>query len=199
VRLFAAVVPPVDVLDAIEEFFEPRREADPTLRWTSPDQWHLTLAFAADAPERALDDLEERLTRAAARRTPFALSLTGGGAFPSVGRARVLYLGVRPGDDTAATELDRLATGVRAAFSKAGCPVDGARFRAHLTLARLGHPRDVTRWVRLLDAFATRTFLVEESALIESHLGEGPRGKPRYVVRQRFPLAGHRSVKGEVG
>jgi 2'-5' RNA ligase len=197
--LFAAVVPPDDVLAVIEEFLEPRRDADPTLRWTAPDQWHLTLAFAADAPERALDDLDERLIRAAARRTPFALSLTGGGAFPSVGRARVLYLGVQPAEDSAATELDRLATGVRAAFSKAGCSVDGARFRPHLTLARLGHPRDVTRWVRLLDALATRQFLVEEIALIESHLGEGPRGRPRYVVRETFPLSGRPSAKGEVG
>ena len=51
------------------------------------------------------------------------------------------------------TELDRLAVGARAAFAKAGAAPDGTRFRPHLTLARLGRPEDVVRWVRLLEAY----------------------------------------------
>ena len=35
----------------------------------------------ADVPERSLDDLVERLGRAAARRTPFTARIAGGGAF----------------------------------------------------------------------------------------------------------------------
>src|SRR5215211_467839 len=91
--MFAAVVPPVDVLEHLEEFLAPRREAAP-FRWTVPEQWHLTLAFMAQVPERSLDDLLDRMTRAGRRRTPFTLAIAGGGAFPGVARAKVLYAGV---------------------------------------------------------------------------------------------------------
>ena len=77
-RMFAAVVPPEDVVEGLEEFLEPRREAG-DFRWTVPDSWHVTLAFLAEVPERRLEELQERLDRAARRRTPFDLRLGGGG------------------------------------------------------------------------------------------------------------------------
>ena len=107
--MFAAVVPPDDVVEELEEFLAPRREAAP-FRWTVPEQWHVTLAFMERVPERSLDDLLERLTRAGRRRTPFIVALAGGGAFPDVARARVLYAAVEAAPD-ALEELRRLSTG----------------------------------------------------------------------------------------
>ena len=134
--MFVAVVPPPAALEDLEEFLSPRREADTGLRWTVPDQWHLTLAFMAEVADRHLDDLCDRLTRAATRRTPFDVALVGGGAFPDPARAKVLFAGV----DSAGPELDRLATGCRAAAAKAGATVQGGRFHPHVTLARSGRP-----------------------------------------------------------
>jgi 2'-5' RNA ligase len=57
-----------------------------------------------------------------------------------------------------------------------------------VTLARTRRPADVVRWVRLLEGWASRPFLVEEAVLVESFLGEGPRGRPRYEVRSTHPL-----------
>jgi RNA 2',3'-cyclic 3'-phosphodiesterase len=184
--MFSAVTPPDDVVEELEEFLAPRREAAP-FRWTDPEQWHLTLAFMENVPERSLDDLLERLTRAGRRRTPFTLALGGGGAFPGVARAKVLYVGVEAAPD-AAEELRRLSTGARAAAAKAGAPVDGATFRPHVTLARAGQPVEATRWLRILDTYRSRPFVVDELALVQSHLGEGPRKRPRYETVATFPL-----------
>ncbi len=60
-RLFVAVVPPDEVLDDLEEHLEPRRDAGVDVRWTDRHQWHVTLAFLGDVPERRLDDLTEAL------------------------------------------------------------------------------------------------------------------------------------------
>ena len=188
-RLFAAVVPPEGVLEHLDEFLSVRREVGEGLRWTVPDQWHLTLAFTGSVSERHLDDLVERLGRAARRRTPFELGFAGGGAFPNPGRAKVLWLGVA-GEASARTELDRLATGARAAATRAGADVAGGKFRPHLTLARISRPQEVTKWVRLLDAYQGPGWTVEEFALVESHLGEGPRKRPRHVVLETFKLEG---------
>jgi RNA 2',3'-cyclic 3'-phosphodiesterase len=184
-RMFVAVVPPDSVVDDLERFLVPRREAGPELRWAATEQWHLTLAFMADVAPRHLDELVERLGRAAARRTPFAVTLAGGGAFPHAGRAKVLYAGVEVSDPE---ELRRLAVGARAAANKAGADADGGRFKAHLTLARSGRPFEATRWLRVLEAYRGPTWPVHAMTLVESHLGEGPRKRPRYEVVETFSL-----------
>lgn len=187
VRLFVALVPPPDVLEDLEGFLGPRREAEPGWRWTVPDQWHVTLAFMAKVADRHLDDLVDRLGRAAARRTPFDVEVTGGGAFPGPARAKVVFAGLEVTDRL---ELDRLATGARTAAARTGVEVDGGRFRPHVTLARVGRPLDVTRWLRLLEAYRGPQWRAVEVVLVESHLGEGPRGRPRYDVLETFPLGG---------
>jgi 2'-5' RNA ligase len=184
--MFVAVLPPDDVLDDLDAFLDKRREAA-DFRWVLREQLHVTLAFMADVPDRSLDDLEERLARAAKRRTAFGAALAGGGAFPHVGRARALWAGLEL-DDAARTELTRLATGSRAAAAKSGSEVEGARFKPHLTVARLKHPQDATVWVRLLDGYRGPTWTVDAIHLLESHLGEGPRKRPRYETRASFPL-----------
>lgn len=186
-RMFVAVRPPDTAVEDLDGFLEPRR-AEGRFRWVLPEQWHLTLAFLEDLPDHKVDDLEARLERAARRRRTMTTRFAGGGAFPNPGRAKVLYAGLDlTGDDR--VELDRLATGARAAASKAGAPVDGQRFRPHLTLARLGHPQEVSNWVRLLDAYEGPPWPVEEIALVASYLGEGPRRRPRHEVVGTYPLA----------
>jgi 2'-5' RNA ligase len=182
--MFVAAVPPPEVLEDLEEFLSVRREAA-AFRWTVPDQWHVTLAFLADVPDRAYDDLVERLSRAARKRHPMRASVAGGGAFPNVGRAKVLWAGVELDD---AEELRRLATGGRAAASKAGLEVAGERFKPHVTVARTGHPVEATAWVRVLDAYRGPSYQLDEISLIASHLGDGPRKRPRYEVTETFEL-----------
>jgi 2'-5' RNA ligase len=184
--MFVAVVPPDDALDHLDEFLDRRREAA-EFRWVLREQLHVTLAFLADVPERALDNLEERLTRAAKRRTAFAATLAGGGAFPNVGRARVLWTGIEL-DEPARVEMTRLATGARAAATKAGIAGDGARFKSHVTVARLKQPQEATAWVRLLDSYRGPAWTVDSVELIASYLGEGPRKRPRYETAATFPL-----------
>ncbi len=185
-RMFVAVLPPEEVVEDLEAFVGPRREATP-FRWTQPEQWHLTLAFSRDVPDRAYDDLLDRLERGARKRRPLTARITGGGAFPNPGRARVLYAGVET-DETDAEELRRAATGARAAMAKAGAEVDGQRFTPHLTLARLGRATEASRFVRLLDAYTGPAWTVHDLALIASHLGEGPRRRARHEVVERFSL-----------
>jgi RNA 2',3'-cyclic 3'-phosphodiesterase len=185
-RMFVAVVPPPEVVEHLDAFVEVRRSAA-AYRWAPADQLHVTLAFLADVPDRRLDDLVERLGRAAARRTAFPATVAGGGAFPDAGRARVLWAGLDL-DERGRTELTRMATGARAAANRAGVPVDGQRFRPHITLARLSHPEEVTAWVRLFDAYRGPTWTVRAVTLVASYLGEGPRGRPRYETVEECPL-----------
>ncbi|NYG54385.1 RNA 2',3'-cyclic phosphodiesterase [Nocardioides perillae] len=187
-RVFVALRPPEEAVEHLADFLEPRREAAPPgLRWSLVEQLHVTLAFAAELEERRLDDLLEGVAAAAARRRPVPTRVAGGGAFPDVGRAKVLWAGLDLAPDDAA-EVDALAAGVRTAVARAGAPVDGARFRPHLTVARLGRPREITRWVQLLDAYVGPRWHADQVAVVASHLGEGPGGRPRHEQLARLPV-----------
>lgn len=185
-RMFVAVVPPEDVLEDLAGFLEPRQDDD-RLRWTRPGSWHVTLAFMAHVPERALDELVERLGRAGRKRAALSLRVAGAGAFPGVARARVLYAGI-DGSAEDLEELRRLSVGVRAAANKSGAPAAGQVFRPHLTVARMRHPVEATRWLRVLETYAGRPFDVDEFVLVRSHLAQGGGGRPRHEVVERFAL-----------
>jgi 2'-5' RNA ligase len=185
-RMFIALLLPEAAKDDLAAFLEPRQEAGRDLRWTVPEQWHLTLAFLPQVADRHTDELLQRCERAAARRAPLDLRLSGAGAFPNPGQAKVLWAGVEhPGE-----ELMRLAGGVRTAGSKSGIEVGGGRFHPHLTLARLVAPSDVTRWLRVLDPYAGPSWRAREVALVASYLGQGRNGTARHEVWQTFPLGG---------
>jgi RNA 2',3'-cyclic 3'-phosphodiesterase len=186
-RMFVAVRPPPEAVEHLDEFLEVRRAAGP-FRWAPAEQLHLTVAFLADVPDRKLDDLLERLGRAARRRTSFETAIAGGGAFPNVARAKVLWAGLEL-DEGRRTELSRLATGARAAANRVGVPVDGQRFRPHLTVARLGRPEELTSWVRLLEAYRGPAWTLDHITLVASYLGQGPRNRPRHVPVEDFPLS----------
>ena len=179
-RMFVAVIPPGDVVDDLDDFLSVRRSAG-EFRWTRADTWHVTLAFTAHVPERSFDSLCERLAVAAGRRATYPTRIVGGGAFPHPDGARVLFAGLEG-------SFDFLSRAARNAVVASGAEVDGQRFHPHLTLARLGRPTNVTRWVRLLESYAGPPWEVTELALVESHLGEGPRKGPRHEVRATFPL-----------
>ncbi|WP_246456495.1 RNA 2',3'-cyclic phosphodiesterase [Nocardioides mesophilus] len=188
--MFVALPLSEAAVEHLQEFLAPRQEAGADLRWTVTEQWHLTLAFLPDVADRHLDELEERLTRAARRRTAVEVALAGGGAFPGPSRGRVLFAAVDAGERTGsrAEELRRMATGARAAAVKSGIEVEGARFHPHVTLARARRPTEMTRWIRVLEGYRGPTWCTERLVLVESHLGEGPRRRPRYEIRADFPL-----------
>ena len=186
-RLFVAVVPPAEVVEHLAAFVEPRREyPDDDLRWAAEENWHLTLAFLGEVPERKTEDLEERLERAAHKRAPMTLRLGGSGAFPNAAEARVLYTGVHGGQP----ELARLATGARAAANRAGIEVAGRKFTPHITLARLRRPLDVTKWVRIFDEYAGPEWTADRIELISSRLGEGPDRGSAYDTVGEWQLLG---------
>lgn len=184
--MFVALVPPESVVEDLEEFLAPRRAAG-SFRWATREQFHVTLAFLEQVADRQLDELVERLERAAKRRTPFTTRIAGGGAFPNAGRARVIWAGLGL-DDTGEVELPRLATGARAAANRAGVAVGGQRFRPHVTVARLGRPQEVSNWVRLLDAYDGPPWPADRVELVASYLGEGPRNRPRYETVAQLTL-----------
>ena len=181
-RLFAAVVPPSDVTTELARWVDPRR--DDAWRWLDASSWHVTLAFYADVETWRYETLVERLTAAATRTAAFPLSIRRVGCFASVDKAHVLFAAT---DDPTAT-LPDLAERCHTAATTSGIEVAWQKFHPHLTLARRNRSSDATRHLRALAELKTTAWTVDEIVLVQSFLGEGPGGTPRYVVRERLRL-----------
>lgn len=176
-RMFVAVVPPEAVREDLAEFLAPRHG----MPWIDPEQWHLTLAFLQSVPEHRVDDLVDALERVAARHDAFDLALAGAGAFPDPLAARVLWA-------APTVDLTALATSCRGAANSVGATPDGMRFVGHLSLAKLRRKQDVRKWLQVLDTYRSPTWRVEGIELVESRVGEGPHGRPRYDTVAALPL-----------
>lgn len=181
--MFTAVVPPAEVVGALDAFVEPRRASEPQLRWTRPGGWHVTTSFMGDVADRCREPLQALLADVAARTAPIRIGLQGGGAFPSPREARAVWVGVTEGAD----ELAVLARRVRTAGTRAGVRVEGGRFVPHLTLGRASRALNADRLVRVIDAWVGAFWMADELCLIESHLRDRAN---RYEVIDRQPLAG---------
>jgi len=184
-RLFAAVLPPADVVRELgSEIDELRRlPGAEALRWTGRPGWHFTLAFYGEVDEALIPELSERLSRAARRTDPFALAMRGGGQFGG----RALWVGAE-GD---LRTLRLLADRAEAAARKAGVAMgEHRRYRPHLTLARSREPADFTPYVGALDAFAGRAWTVGELSLVRSDLPRSgvPGEQPRYETVESWAL-----------
>jgi RNA 2',3'-cyclic 3'-phosphodiesterase len=180
-RLFAAIVPPPHALQHLDAAVQPLR--DGVVRWSSPEAWHITLAFYGEIPDERVADLSDRLERAAGRHTRLELSLAGAGRFGG----RILWVGCA-GDPAA---LQRMADSCGAAGRRAGADVDtDRRLRAHVTLARAPRqPVDLGPYVAALAEYAGPTWTATEIALVRSQLGAGEGGRPRYQELAAFNLA----------
>lgn len=167
-RLFVAVWPPDDVLDAVAALDRPEV---PGLRWTARHQWHVTLRFLGPV---------ETVGEAAAALETVRAAPTEAVAGPAVGRfgQRVLHVPV--------TGLGELAGAVVAATADVGEPPEDRPFAGHLTLARVARGARVDLR-RLAGQAVAGRWPVADICLVESHLS--PRGA-RYEVVSRFPLMG---------
>jgi len=188
-RLFVSVDPPEDAVEHLDDFLSVRRSSGPELRWSSPPQWHVTLAFMGSAPERVVEEVIEGVASSGGRAAAVELSVAGGGCFPDVARAKVLWAGVAGGAGELA-RLDRVAQGVRSACSTAGASPVGGAFVPHLTLGRFGRAEDATRWVRVLQTYAGPPWVASHVTVVASHLPREGGHRPRHEVLARLPLGG---------
>ena len=119
-RLFVATWPPPDVIELLGRLERPVIDG---MRWTTPDQWHVTLRFLG-----AVDDVDAvvEAVAATAAKQPTAVATMG----PETARlGRTILVAPVAG-------LDRLGASVVAATSDLGTPPEDRPFVGHVTLAR---------------------------------------------------------------
>jgi RNA 2',3'-cyclic 3'-phosphodiesterase len=165
-RLFVAVWLPPALMRELRALDRPVR---PGLRWTTDDQWHVTVRFLGQVASDPR--LIDRLDSVAGGSGPLTATL---GPRPTALGDRVWVLPVHG--------LDRLAADVEQATAELVPSTSRRRFRGHLTLARARRPGSL---IGLPTAEIGGTWNVDALTLVASHLH--PDGA-RYEIIERWPL-----------
>ena|SRR5437588_291307 len=174
-RLFFALQLP----ESVKERLAPFLRGPEGVAFTRVEQLHFTLAFLGETEK--LDDAMAA-AQAVTDLPQFDLAIEGRGAFPGLGRPRVLWLGVSDGKAALCAVADKLCT----ALKERGFKLDDRPFRPHLTIGRV-KPRGDKDARRALEAVPKDTlarFTAREIALVQSVLG--PNGAKHTVLRA-FP------------
>jgi 2'-5' RNA ligase len=138
-RSFVALLLSGPVREAVEAEIGRLRPLSRAVAWVPAANLHLTLRFLGDQTAERLQDVARALVETAAASTPFSMGLGGLGAFPSLDRPRILWLGVTEG----AAEVRGLQARVEAALETCGVGREARSWHPHLTIGRI---LDHRRW-----------------------------------------------------
>jgi len=173
VRLFVAVPLPPDVTTLVGDL--PRPELA-SLRWTTEDQWHVTLRFLGEvaAPAAVADALKE---------VPATLRTEGVEEVEAVLGAATAWFRGRRILHVPVAGLEELARAVASATAAFGEASEEPPFSGHLTLARAR--RRETGPANLAGTPLSAEWTVDEILLMSSTLAPGG---SRYGIVARVPL-----------
>lgn len=170
-RCFVAVWPAPGVVEALAALPRPDFAS---ARWTTEDQWHVTVRFFGELAPEAISGACTALA-AAARSLPGPIIAKGGPGTRFLGPGLLVW---------PVEGLGGAAAAVAHATTGTGQAVPERPFFGHLTLARARRGADLRQARHLLAPLAT-SWPVTELSLVESVLHPGG---ARYRAVENFPL-----------
>ncbi|MGZ6208380.1 MAG: RNA 2',3'-cyclic phosphodiesterase [Syntrophales bacterium] len=170
VRAFLAVDPPEEIFREIIKIQERLKKAiQGDIRWGRPEGIHLTLKFFGYVYESDIANISHVVKNNVVNMKALILNVRNLGAFPSVNRPRVLWLGINGDTDALITLQAEIDTG----FQEYGFKKEDRPFRPHLTLARVKETKGLVglaEAVKKNDDCIAGTFTVSGLTLFKSDL-----------------------------
>jgi len=184
-RTFIAVEAVDEVYSRAQDAIDELRAVASHVKWVAADNLHWTLQFLGDLNDEEIAEVCLRVSRICAEVEPFTVEALGVGAFPSIERPRVLWIGARDGNDA----FRQLQSAIDDSLAKLGFRSEQRQFVPHLTLGRVcpGNNAALTQKLAELTEFSAGWMSVDEVIVFASELN---RQGPKYMPLAHCPLAG---------
>lgn len=148
---------------------------------------HVTLKFLGDVHRDDLPAVHDHLADAAARLTEGEVTVAGVGAFPGLGRPRVLWAGVSDPGGILTPVHDRL----NQTLARLGVRREKKRYVPHVTIARVRGPFDADLVRERVERAGELWFGSQRVGSVALLMSEIRRGDPpRYTVMGRYGPGG---------
>ena len=137
IRTFVAISAPNDAKNVKQMLISTMERDKAKIRWVKHSNLHLTVKFLGFTPENDISNLSKDLNSIAKVNSPFNLSVSGTGCFPSESKPSVLFLGVS-GNINA---LSKLVKDTEVLMTERGYPKLESDYFPHITIARIKYPQ----------------------------------------------------------
>jgi len=181
IRSFVAIELPEHVIALLRGVQQDLSGNKFRVRWVQPDNIHLTLKFLGNIDSNDIDGIGAAMSNTIQGCGPITLYAEGVGVFPSVKRARIIWMGLS-GHVQRLSEIQRKLEKNLAAI---GFPEENRSFKAHLTIGRFKsavNPKVIEPIVHKYSTLRSEEFTLNQFVLFKSELT--PSG-PVYSALQR--------------
>ena len=183
-RVFVAIELDTASAGSIARLVQGLKAKLPDVRWSRPEQLHLTLKFIGEVDNRELPQFCQALREACAGIDAFSLELGGLGAFPKNKPPRVVWVAAEDPQGVLGTLAERLDE----RMSALGIPRENRAFTPHLTLGRVSKGADLQRLQQAMEQATAQIAArceVDELVLLASVKEQG---QVVYEALDRVPL-----------
>lgn len=191
-RLFIAIDLSDQQKNEVAAFQEKIKGYMDGIRWVKPEGLHLTLKFLGETEETRIEQIKKGLDEAVSAVKRFDITCGKSGVFPSPRKARVIWIGLREGNE----EVRNLAARVDRSLTAIGFEPEKRSYTPHLTIGRVrgSIPGKVIHlYLEQEASFSTSSSTIDGITLYESKLS--PQGAT-YIVRHRafLPAEAHKNI-----
>jgi 2'-5' RNA ligase len=168
IRTFICIELPTSLKTRLEKLtVELQKQSTTKVSWVKPTNMHLTLRFLGDITEDKILDIKACVEQACLAVKSFNLTVSELGAFPSLRRPRVFWVGIKD----PSVQLIPIQKKLEQELITAGFGASDHPFSPHLTLGRVkeGDGQDITAKLTQTE-FALEIFSVKEIIVMRSEL-----------------------------
>jgi 2''-5'' RNA ligase len=148
-----------------------------TVKWTNPDNIHITLAFLGDTDGKMIKPISSMLKEKCKGSGKFELIIKGSGVFRNLSDPRIIWTGIEPSE-----KLMNLNEIIMNGLKDLSIKMEGRPFNPHLTIGRIKHLNDKETLKAVIEQYQNseiQLIPVNEVILYESILLQsGPVYKP---------------------
>ncbi len=168
IRCFVAIEIPMKIQNLILEIQGRLHNKLPKATWTKPGNHHLTLKFLGNVKQHQITRIKDVLSVVASKSEQFKTEIGGLGVFPNWERPRVLWIGLKQGNQ----KIRTLSASINKGMEVLHYPID-TRFHPHFTLARFKKQVNIQNSsdsFSQYETLANSDFLINEFTLVKSEL-----------------------------
>lgn len=147
-RIFIAIQiePGETLLKMISSFKSVLHENE--IKWTNPDNLHITLVFLGDTGEEQIRIISNILKERCEGYGKFEMMIKGSGVFKSINDPRVIWAGIEQTE-----KLKNLNGLIKSGLKTAGIGPGESPFKPHLTLGRIKRLNHVINFKELIEKY----------------------------------------------
>lgn len=161
---------------------ETLRSLYPDQKWVNLRHFHFTIHFLGDTARLQREKISVMARQIASQIKPFPIALEGMGAFPSLSKPRVIWIGVAK---SCHNDLMRIYALVTKPLIAEGFPVEHETFTPHATLFRVRADHLIS-WDEKVFAFPkTSPRMIKSLSLFKSELNSAG---SEYVPVETYPF-----------